>query len=67
MKKNCSVEELNNYLIKIQCIIETTCVYSFIMDSIYTSLNFIEPLSKKTKYDISGLCILLKTNKQFKI
>ena len=36
------------------------------MDSIYTAMNLIEPLTSKSKYcNITGLTNLLKSNKQF--
>ena len=65
IKKGSSVEDLKAYIIEIQCIIETSSIDTFLMDSVYSSLNLIEPLTDKTKYNLTGLTILLKNNKQF--
>ena len=65
IKKNSSVDELKEYITEIQCIIETSCTDSFIMDSIYTAMSYIEPISSKTRYNISGLTLILKSNKEF--
>ena len=66
IKKNSSVDELKNYISDIQCIIETTSIDCFLVDSIYTAMSFIEPLTSKTKnFNLTGLTNLLKSNKQF--
>ena len=66
IKKGSSVEELQAYIIEIQCVIETSSIDTFLMDSIYTVMNLIEPLTIKSKYcNITGLTNLLKSNKQF--
>ena len=65
IKKNSSAEELKQYILEIQCIIETSCTDSFITDSIYTAMSYIEPITSKTKYNISGLTLILKSNKEF--
>ena len=65
IKKNSSIDELKKYISEIQCIIETSCTDSFIMDSIYTAMTYIEPISSKTRYNISGLTLILKSNKEF--
>ena len=65
IKKNASVEELQSYISEMQVIIETTSIDSFLMDSLYTGLSLIEPITQKTKFDIRGLSDILKTNKQF--
>ena len=65
IKKGSSVEELQAYILEIQIIIETNTIDSFLMDSVYSSLNLIEPLTVKTKFNIRGLSDLLKSNKQF--
>ena len=66
IKKNSSVDELKNYILEIQCIIETTSIDCFLVDSIYTAMSFIEPLTSKTKnFNLNGLTNLLKSNKQF--
>ena len=65
IKKGSNVEELQAYILEIQIIIETNTIDSFLMDSVYSSLNLIEPLTVKTKFNIRGLSDLLKSNKQF--
>ena len=65
IKKGSSVEELQAYILEIQIVIETNTIDSFLMDSVYSSLNLIEPLTVKTKFNIRGLSDLLKSNKQF--
>ena len=65
IKKGSSVEDLQAYIIEIQCIIETSSIDTFLMDSIYTAMNLIEPMTIKTKFNITGLTNLLKSNKQF--
>ena len=66
IKKNSSVDELKNYILEIQCIIETTSIDCFLVDSIYTAMSFIEPITSKTKnFNLTGLTNLLKSNKQF--
>ena len=65
IKKNSSVDELKEYITEIQCIIETSCTDSFITDSIYTAMSYIEPITSKTRYNISGLTLILKSNKEF--
>ena len=66
IKKGSSIEELQAYIIEIQCVIETSSIDTFLMDSIYTVMNLIEPLTIKSKYcNITGLTNLLKSNKQF--
>ena len=65
IKKNSSIEELQAYIIEIQCVIETSSIDTFMMDSIYTVMNLIEPITAKTKFNVRGLTDLLKCNKQF--
>ena len=65
IKKNSSIEELKAYIIEIQCVIETSSIDTFLMDSIYTVMNLIEPMTAKTKFNMRGLTGLLKSNKQF--
>ena len=65
IKKNSSEEELEQYILEIQRIIEKSSIDCFLMDNIYTGMNFIEPITSKTKScNITGLSILLKCNKQ---
>ena len=66
VKKGSSIEELQAYILEIQCVIETSTIDTFMMDSIYTVMNnIIEPMTIKTKFNVRGLTDLLKSNKQF--
>ena len=53
IKKGSSVEELQAYILEIQIIIETNTIDSFLMDSVYSSLILIEPMTAKTDKIIS--------------
>ena len=46
-------------------ILNTTNVDMFITDGIMQSLKLIEGVSSHTRYNISGLSLLLSNNKQF--
>ena len=65
--KKCKIDKLKDYITEIQTIIELGCCDDFITESIFTVLQNIEPLCKNysSKYDITGLTILLKSNKEF--
>jgi hypothetical protein len=64
--KNLSVKQLEDVLQEIECIIEIDTVDSFITDSIIQSIKMAEGVSAYTKnYNISGLSMMLKQNKQF--
>ena len=64
--KKLKIDKLKEYIIEIQTIIELACCDDFISDSIYIVIQQLEPLCKNySKYDISGLTNLLKTNKDF--
>ena len=66
IKKNCSTEELKDYIAEMDCIIETGTVETFLSDSIYSCIKIVEGISAKSKqYDVSGLSLLLQNNKQF--
>ena len=65
IKKNPTIEELQNYIEEIQVIIEIGNVESFVLDGILQSLKMCEGFTVNKKYDITGLSDLLKMNKQF--
>ena len=65
IKKNATVEELEAYLEEIQVIISIGSIDAFILDSITSSIKMCEGLSSYTKFDISGLADILKSNPQF--
>ena len=64
--KDPTIEELENALMEIETIIELGNVDSFVTDSIIQCIRLGEGLSAHTKnFNISGLAMLLKQNKQF--
>lgn len=63
--KDLEVEELENVLTEIQCIIEIGNVDAFITESIYACIKMSEGVSSKTPYNITGLSLALKKNPQF--
>ena len=65
IKKNCDEIELQDYLTEIEVIISINSVDKFITDSILQSIKMGEGLSSFTKYDISGLSEILKSNEHF--
>ena len=66
IKKNPTIQELKNYILEFQCIIELSNLDVFIIDGIYSVLNIIEPMTSKTKFfNIKGLSLVLKNNEQF--
>lgn len=65
MKKNCTVDELQQYLAECDAIIETDCVESFVTDSILQCLKMMEMVSARTRYNIKGLADMLRANPQF--
>ena len=65
IKKNCDEIELQDYLTEIEVIISINSVDKFITDSILQSIKMGEGLSSFTKYDISGLSDILKSNEHF--
>jgi hypothetical protein len=65
IKKRATTAELNEYLEEMQAIINISGVDVFIIDVILTSFQTIEGFSAKTKFNISGLSVMLKNNPQF--
>ena len=65
IKKNATEEELAAYLEEINIIVSIGSIDTFIIDSILSSIKMCEGLSCYTKYDITGLADILKTNPQF--
>lgn len=64
-KKNSSEEELQAILDECSLLVEIGSIDVFIIDSIISTILLAENFSKLTDYDISGLSILLKQNKEF--
>ena len=64
--KKGSVEYLNLVLEEMDCIVSMGNVDTFITDSILQTIKGIEGFSSRTKFNISGLSDLLKSQKKFK-
>ena len=64
-KKNGSKEELQAVLDECSLLVEIGSIDVFIIDSIISTILLGENFSKLTDYDISGLSVLLKQNKEF--
>lgn len=58
-------EELQSVLVEFQSIIQINNQNEFIEDTIFNTIRMCEGTTSKTKYDISGLSIVLKHNAQF--
>ena len=66
MKKCASVEELEEYLIEIEILIDCGGIDAFFNDMMLECIKGCESLSSCTdNYNISGLSVLLKSNKKF--
>ena len=65
LKKNPSVDDLNDAITEMDAILNTSSVDNFITDGIMQSLKVVENASAHTRYNISGLSDILKNNKQF--
>lgn len=66
VKKNATVQELEEYLEEASVIVETSSVDQFLTDAILQSIRVIEGVSAHTdKMNICGCADLLKQNKQF--
>ena len=65
LKKNPSVQELNDAIVELQAIVDTGSVESFCEGAILSVIQMTEGLTANTKYDLSGLSMLLKQNKEF--
>ena len=60
--KKASAEQLAIIIEEIKTIVELQTVDSFLTNSIYDAILMIEPYSKPTKYDISGISASLRVN-----
>ena len=65
MKKNASKEILEEYIKELEILSECGGMDCFFNDMILESIKGAEHLSTYTNYNLSGLAILLKTNKKF--
>lgn len=65
VKKNPSVEELEESITEIETILSLSNVDLFVVEGILTSIQMIEGTTKLTKYNISGLSDILRSNPQF--
>ena len=65
IKKNPTIEDMQNALAEMDAIVQTDSVEGFITDSILQCLVMIEGVSARTKYNISGMSEMLSSNPQF--
>ena len=65
INKNASEDELKNHISNIQDLLDSNEIDNYINDSIYHCIKMIEPFTSKTRYNISGLSVMLKMNPQF--
>jgi hypothetical protein len=66
IKKNPSISELQSYLDEMEALVDISSVDEFLTESILGCIKIIEGASSyTTNYDVSGLSLMLKANKQF--
>ena len=66
VKRNASVEVLQEYLNEMDSIVNTSNIDQFFTEGIIHSIRLIEGVSTNYKnYDVSGMADLLKSNKEF--
>jgi hypothetical protein len=63
--KDQTEEQLNECIDEIQIKLQLGSIDGFILEGILQSLTYVETMSSKTKYNITGLSNLLKSNPQF--
>jgi hypothetical protein len=65
IKKKATTEELKAYIEEADVIISLTGVDTFVIDAILQTISVGEGFTKGSRYDISGLAMMLKMNPQF--
>ena len=65
LKKNPSVQDLNDAIVELQAIVDCSSVETFCESAILSAIGMVEGISSHTNYDISGLSLMLKSNKEF--
>jgi hypothetical protein len=65
VKKNASVQELEEYLKEMETIVTCDGVAEFITDSILQIIRMGELITEPTRFDITGCADMLKSNPQF--
>ena len=65
VKKNSSIEDLNNLLLECEALAESGSVDVFITDSVYEIIRLCEGLTQGSNYDVGGLTMMLRANPQF--
>ena len=65
LKKNPSVQELNDAIVELQAIVDTGSVESFCEGAILSAIQMTEGMTAHTNYDLTGLSMMLKANKEF--
>jgi hypothetical protein len=65
IKKNPTMEDLQNAIAECDAIVQTDSVEGFMTDSILQCITMIEGVSARTRYNVSGMAEMLRDNKQF--
>ena len=65
LKKNPSVQELNDAIVELQAIVDTGSVASFAEGAILSAIQMTEGFTAHSNYDLTGLSMMLKANKEF--
>ena len=65
LKKNPSVQDLNDAIVELQAIVDTGSVESFCEGAILSAIQMTEGMTAHTNYDLTGLSMMLKANKEF--
>jgi hypothetical protein len=65
LKKNPTIEDLESALLEIETLLSLSNADMFITDAILQSLKMLEGVSRATRYNITGLSDILKSNPQF--
>ena len=64
LNRNDSEEKMQNIILECQDILETTWIDSFLIDVFFHTVEQLEPITLRTKYNISGLTVELKKNEK---
>jgi hypothetical protein len=65
IKKNPSVDELNDSLLEMATLVEVGSMDDFMMSSVLSCMKLVEGASAATAYDIRGCADMLKSNQEF--
>ena len=65
LKKNPSVQELNDAIVELQAIVDTGSVENFCETAILKAIQMTEGFTANSHYDLTGLSMMLKANPEF--